>query len=87
MEVLSKIWKFFTDEPNYEIRNRAFDENVRVMRTLTFVFTIVEVIALAIFVVHGNGLYLKQYSVISASIGLSINLLYFIFSKFTEKKT
>ncbi len=86
MSIFSKLLKFLIYEPNYEIRNRGFEENTRVMRTMTFVFTIVETVALAIFVVLGNGRYVKTISIINASIGLLINLGYYLLSKIIEKR-
>jgi len=72
----------FTTSPDSDVQRRIDDENSLIMRYITFVFSIVGLIAMVIFLVLGNGRYNSNYSVKQASIGFLINFGYCLLARF-----
>lgn len=86
MKTFKDIWTFLTSVPDRDISHRAFDENVKVLRVITCVFTLAEIIAVVVFAVHGNGHYVKDISIIYSAMGLLINLLYIVGDRISERQ-
>ena len=76
MSSLEYLKILFTTSPDADIQRRADDENSFIMKYLTFGFAVAELIAIAIFILVGNGRYNSNYSIKQASIGFLINFAF-----------
>ena len=84
MSSFEYLKELFTTSPDADVQRRADDENAIIMRYMTFVFAIAELIAVAIFLFMGNGHYNSNYSVKQAAIGFLINFWYCIIVRFVR---
>ena len=86
MKYIKDICAFLTGIPDKEISQRAFEENIKVLRIITYAFLLAEVTAIGIFAVHGNGHYLRDISILYSGMGFLINMLYLVCDRIAERQ-